>query len=43
MNVCINVCNVYIHWCIMYKYDIKNMYDGNEYLQNIFLIKKYYY
>jgi hypothetical protein len=35
MNVWVNVYNVYIHWCIMYKYDIQNMYDGSEYLQNI--------
>jgi hypothetical protein len=39
MNVCINVCNVYIHWCIMYKYDVWNMYDDGEYLQNILLKK----
>jgi len=31
--MCVNVCNVYIHWCIMYKYDIQNIYDGSEYIQ----------
>jgi hypothetical protein len=33
MNVCIKVHNVCIHWYIMYKYDIQNMYDGGEYDQ----------
>jgi hypothetical protein len=33
MNACINVHNVYIHWCVEYNYD-----DG-EYLQNILLKK----
>ncbi len=37
MSVCVNVHNVYTHWCMMYKYDIWNMYDGSEYLQNILL------
>jgi len=42
VNVCVNVCYVYIHWCILYKYDVRNMCDGNEYLQNI-LFKKIIY
>ncbi len=45
MNVCINVCTMYIHWCIMHKYDIWNMHDDSEYLQNILLkkSKKYHF
>jgi hypothetical protein len=39
VNVCVNVCYVYIHWCILYKYDVQNMYDGSEYLQNILFLK----
>ncbi len=27
--------NLYMHWCIMYKYGIQNMYDDDEILQNI--------
>ncbi len=39
MNACINVCDVHIHWCIMYKYGVQNMHDDGEYLQNILLKK----
>jgi hypothetical protein len=38
MNVCINVYNVYIHWCIMYKCNIQTCtYGGSEWCQNILL------
>jgi len=34
--MCVKVCNVYIHWYIMYKYDIWNMYDANEISSRLF-------
>jgi hypothetical protein len=37
MNACIDVCNVYIPCCIMYKYSSWNIYDDGEYFQNILL------
>jgi hypothetical protein len=32
MNACMNICNVNIHWCIMNKYGLQNIYNDGEYL-----------
>lgn len=38
-NLCIDVCNTYTHSFYMNNYDIWNIYDNGEYIQNLLLQK----